>query len=367
MVNLGLHSFSNMKWLFYAYCQQHDELKAYIPRTNILSLSGLQAYPIEELKSTSLFKPADMSGGAGIQLLSTEEMSDYDKLNNRLKTCLITQESYAQLKPYYPFVMQEFLGDDIKVIRVYALVIADTTTNEIKVAVDAKNSFRGVKEEKENNFEISNKQYTTEEITKNEKQQVIKFLHDFFHRLGTTYNFTGFRYWEILAKHYIANHLVLTRSQRLLLISKFSIAVNQHQRFTQNMLSFYQCLLLEGFVKCLAASGDAQRFDNCVNGMLKNSFALIYMQNFRLYKKHNYRLANVLCNFGNLLAKGHPDKKGFMQVRISKLPEIQPIALYRTQRNRLYGFFDYLTTQDLENVCLTSKQHLNEVATWCGL
>ena len=41
---------------------------------------------------------------------------------------------------------------------------------------------------------------------------------------------------------YIANYLVLTRSQKLLLLSKFNIAVNQHQRFTQNMLSFYQCL-----------------------------------------------------------------------------------------------------------------------------
>ncbi len=54
MINIGLDPFSVGKWYFYSFCNQHSELKKYIPETNILSLSGLESYGINELKKNSL-------------------------------------------------------------------------------------------------------------------------------------------------------------------------------------------------------------------------------------------------------------------------------------------------------------------------
>ncbi len=111
-----MDAFSQGKWNFYSFCNQHPELKAYIPKTNIPTLSGLESFDIKELNITPLFKPADSSLGIGIQLFSSEDMKDFDTLRKKLNTCLITREK-EEIKvcnDFYPFVLQEFLGNDIE-------------------------------------------------------------------------------------------------------------------------------------------------------------------------------------------------------------------------------------------------------------
>ena len=151
MINIGLDPFSVGKWYFYSFCNQHSELKKYIPETNILSLSGLESYGINELKKTPLFKPADMSNGIGVQLISKTKMKNLKVLREKLETCSITQGWTALVNDFYPFILQEFLGHNIEVTRIYAAVVFDSVQNQFKFFIDEKNSFRCIKVEKEKN------------------------------------------------------------------------------------------------------------------------------------------------------------------------------------------------------------------------
>ncbi len=362
LVNLGLESFSRGKWLFYSFCNQHPELKDFIPETKIASLAGLKSYNLEELKRTPLFKPADASEGLGVRLISSSEMKNFEIFKKTLNDCSITDS--LVLKNFYPFVLQEYLGDTIEVTRIYALIVVDTSLDQYFIHVDSKNSFRLEKIDKDkNDFRTnSNKTSYRQTISEDEKKQVVGFLKKFFHRLYTTYDFVNYRYWEILAKQYISGHKVLTEPQRLLLFSQFSLAVSQLQRFTNTKICDHQCLLLIEFIRYLSKSGDAKRYAECINVAVKNAFSNLCFYNFLPFSDQPYLLAKVLWLFGSILESTTPEKKSFMNIELLPLPTLTPAP--SKYKSKYKYFLDFLSGGERKNYAIASKRSLSQVKTF---
>ena len=378
MINVGIESFSVAKWLFYSFCGLHSELNHYIPKTTVLTLDSLKALPIEELKTTPLFKPADQSRGKGVRLFTADETKNFQNLNHSLNSCFIVNSPLSPFRRHYPFILQKFLGHNLVVTRVFALVIVDMISKKIQISIDGKNSFREtlIEEKKYDCFELANKNFQSQALSAIEKQPLKKFLRAFFHRLLDFYSMTEYRYWEILAKQYINSYDILTQAQRQLLLSKLSLAFSQQQRFTQNKLSFYQCLILEGFIKCFLANNDAKIFRNSLNAFLINGIGILCKCNFDRYADHkNYRLTEGVRAFAelclsdpgnqNLLKAG---KSILEQLNPPGIPVITPIQITSSEKRRDFNrFFDMLTKKDIDNLILVSKTSLNSVAAGCGL
>ncbi len=369
ILNIGIESMAYFKWLFYAFCQLHSELKPYVPQTHVLTLSSLDSIPIQQLRTTPLFKPIHLTLGQGVRLISPDELKDSEKLHQTLQHCQI-KPPQPQFLAHFPFLMQQFLGFDKQITRVFALVIVDPDTGKIRIAIDQKNSYRSRLKNSQNNFETKNKEYVTQAVTDAEKERLRNFIQLFFRRLFITYGFTNFRYWQILARTYIDHHHSLIPSARLGVISQFCWAVVQQQRYTANKLSLYQCFVLEGFLRCYTERGDSRRFKS-IEPSLVNALKLLFHFNiFKYRNEKNYHANEVLKAMTKACKLNSSEKEKILpwikpKVHLGSLIEARPPK--KIEQLAYNCLFSFLTPTEIDNVALVNKDHLNHVASYCRI
>jgi len=308
--NFGLEAMCRMKWLFYYFCSQSPELSRYIPETSIVTLATLETAR-KNFQQLYLFKPVDMAGGNGILLIPSDISS-----NETLHSFLIA-ESYIkktipeQMQMHYPFLIQRYLHDvengkpkSKSVIRIYAAVSLtfENAIPSILIFIDDKAAYQHIrKQQTANDFTGENNRHEPYTITEIVKAQLKSFLDNFFRALFDSTDKITYRCWENIAKTYLRNFTQLNEKQRLLLISQFSLALLQEQRFTSNMLTARQCFALEKFIGHFFKSGDATSFSPILT-LLTNSFCMLIMHNFTLHKQEvNYSLGKIMLTYSSLL------------------------------------------------------------------
>lgn len=358
MINRGIKPMCDMKWLFYSFCNNHSNLRKYIPDTQIVTLETLAVGFKEKPDKNYLLKPRDWSEGQGVMQiprgLSITTLRHY----------LATSSFLPKEKPWAnnkPFVIQEYLTnneDESKlVIRVYAAVTvsaASDNTSRLTIHIASKAASGHVRIKQDpNDFTINNNKHNRCDIS-DVVNKIENFLNDFFNTALNKQKKINYKEWEFLAKKYIRNHNEMKPAERKLLLSQFIMALLQEQRFTRNKLSCYECFILDKFLQCYKAQ-DFELYQNNKEFLeyFHNSIVMLTRMNLIPFVNtdNEYYLNKVISSYCDILTQV-PTIKSYCDSLKKDTKDVTPVEPSESDiLNRVFG---YLNKEDLESLCNTS-------------